>query len=63
MSPPSSGSQHKPARNQSSACYPLHAGFLLSLFSDPEDGGYMFLRNVLGKFKRKNTKIFATNPR
>jgi hypothetical protein len=23
-----------------------HAGFLLRLFFDPEDGGYMFLRNV-----------------
>jgi hypothetical protein len=26
------------------ACF--HAGFLLSLFFDPEDGGDMFLRNV-----------------
>jgi hypothetical protein len=24
----------------------FHAGFLLNLFFDPEDGGYMFLRNV-----------------
>jgi hypothetical protein len=24
----------------------FHAGFLLSLFFDPEDGGDMFLRNV-----------------
>jgi hypothetical protein len=24
----------------------FHAGFLLGLFSDPEDGGDMFLRNV-----------------
>jgi hypothetical protein len=24
----------------------FHAGFLLGLFFDPEDGGYMFLRNV-----------------
>jgi hypothetical protein len=29
-----------------SACYPLHAGFLLGIFFDPEDGGDMFLRNV-----------------
>jgi hypothetical protein len=27
-------------------CYLLHAGFLLSLFFDPEDGGEIFLRNV-----------------
>jgi hypothetical protein len=24
----------------------FHAGFLLGLFFDPEDGGYIFLRNV-----------------
>jgi hypothetical protein len=24
----------------------LHAGFLLGLFFDPEDGGDMFLRNI-----------------
>jgi hypothetical protein len=29
-----------------SACYLLHAGFLLDLFFDPKDGGDMFLRNV-----------------
>jgi hypothetical protein len=29
-----------------SACYLLHAGFLLGLLPDLEDGGYMFLRNV-----------------
>jgi hypothetical protein len=28
------------------ACYLLHAGFLLRLFFDPEDGGKMFLQNV-----------------
>jgi hypothetical protein len=26
-----------------SACYLIHAGFLLGLFFDPEDGGDMFL--------------------
>jgi hypothetical protein len=28
------------------ACYLLHAGFLLGLFFDAEDGGATFLRNV-----------------
>jgi hypothetical protein len=28
-----------------SACYMFHAGFLLGLFVDPEDGGDMFVRN------------------
>jgi hypothetical protein len=31
---------------QSPACYLLHAGFLLCLFFDTENGGDMFLRNV-----------------
>jgi hypothetical protein len=29
-----------------SACYLLHAGFLLGFFFDPEDGDDMFLRNI-----------------
>jgi hypothetical protein len=29
-----------------SACYLLHAGLLLGLFFDTEDGGDLFLRNV-----------------
>jgi hypothetical protein len=29
-----------------SACHLLHAGFLLGLFFEPEDGGDMFLQNV-----------------
>jgi hypothetical protein len=29
-----------------SASYLFHAGFLLGLFFDPEDGDYMFLQNV-----------------
>jgi hypothetical protein len=34
------------ARNQSEACYLLHAGFLLGLFFDPNDGGDIFLRKI-----------------
>jgi hypothetical protein len=41
MSPPSSGSKNKPRKKTPV----LHAGFLLSLFFDPEGGGDMFLRN------------------
>jgi hypothetical protein len=33
-------------QNRLAACCLLHAGFLLGLFIDHEDGGYMFLRNV-----------------
>jgi hypothetical protein len=33
--------------SESSTCYLLHAGFLLVLFFNPEDGGIMFLRNVV----------------
>jgi hypothetical protein len=32
------------SQKEISTCF--HAGFLLGLFLDPEDGGYMFLRNV-----------------
>jgi hypothetical protein len=54
MSPPSSRSKDKPSKNHraadiskyGSACYLLHAGFFIGLFFDPEDGGYMFLRDV-----------------
>jgi hypothetical protein len=43
--------QHTLRRNMSapssgSACYLLHAGFLLGLFLDSKDNGGMFLRNV-----------------
>jgi hypothetical protein len=42
--PPSSGSKNKPSKNQRPLTALLPA-FTLSLFVDPEDGGYMFLRN------------------
>jgi hypothetical protein len=29
-----------------SVCHLIHAGFLLGLFFDPEDGGDMFLLNI-----------------
>jgi hypothetical protein len=41
------------------ACYLLHAGFLFGLFFDPEDGGDMFLRNVV----RFSTNYAASTPR
>jgi hypothetical protein len=44
MSPPSSQSKNTPSK--SSDYYLLHAGFLLGLFFNPEDGGDMFLQNV-----------------
>jgi hypothetical protein len=44
MPPPSSGLKSM-ARNIT-ACYLLHAGFLLGLLFDPEDGGDMNLRII-----------------
>jgi hypothetical protein len=32
--------------NGASACYVLHAGFLLGIYFDPEDGGDIFPQNV-----------------
>jgi hypothetical protein len=61
MSPPSSVLKNKPhkkpARNseRASACYLLHAGFLLGFFFDLEDGGDMFLRIVV-VFQRTTPK-------
>jgi hypothetical protein len=38
--------QETTMESMGSACYLLRAGFLLGLFSDPEDGGDMFFRNI-----------------
>jgi hypothetical protein len=38
--------QNKRMGNQKGCKYLLHAGFFLGLFFEPEDGGYMFIRNV-----------------
>jgi hypothetical protein len=40
------GVEEKIKQETSSACYLFHAGSLLDLFFDPEDGGDMFLRKV-----------------
>jgi hypothetical protein len=37
--------EHVASRALLATCF--HAGFLLGLFFDPEDGGDMFLQNVL----------------
>jgi hypothetical protein len=42
LPPPFSGNKNTPMF----ACHLLHAGVLLSLFFDPEDGGDMFLRKL-----------------
>jgi hypothetical protein len=44
ISPPSSGSKNKLSRALLATCF--HAGFLLVLLFDLEDGGDMFLRNI-----------------
>jgi hypothetical protein len=46
ISPPSSGSK-KPSKKPALFATYFHAGFLLGLFFDPEDGGDMFLRSVM----------------
>jgi hypothetical protein len=40
-----------------SACCLLHAGFLLGLFFDPEDGGNMFFQNV-GRLSPDYTALY-----
>jgi hypothetical protein len=42
MSPSTSGSKNKPSKKLATC---LHAGFLLGLFFDPEDGGDKYERN------------------
>lgn len=37
---------HRMLRPHTSTCYLLHAGFLLGLFFDTENGDEIFLRNV-----------------
>jgi hypothetical protein len=44
--------------SRASACYLLYAGFFLGLSFEPEDGGYMFLRNV-GLFSTDYTALFS----
>jgi hypothetical protein len=49
MSPPSSGLKNKASKKsvgKQVASRAFHAGFLLGLFFDPEDGDGMFLQNV-----------------
>jgi hypothetical protein len=49
ISPPSSEMANKPTRNPSESMWQaesFHAGFLLDLLFDPEDGDKMFFRNV-----------------
>jgi hypothetical protein len=44
-------------RQPDSACYLLHAGSLLGLFFDPEDGGGVFFRNV-GSFSTDYSALY-----
>jgi hypothetical protein len=55
MLSPFSGSKKQVA---STACYLFHAGFLLGLLFDPENGGHMLLRNV-GWFQRTTRRYVS----
>jgi hypothetical protein len=58
ISPPFSGSKNELRKNSRplfATC--VHAGFLLDLFFDLEDGGDMFLRNV-GLLSRDYTALY-----
>jgi hypothetical protein len=47
MSSPSSGSKKKPSKKlEALLANSFHIDFLFGIFSDPEDGGDMFFRNV-----------------
>jgi hypothetical protein len=63
ITPPSSGSKNKQARNQRESrwlvallvtCF--QAGFFLDLFFDPEDGGDMFLRGSHSVISQKTVQ-------
>jgi hypothetical protein len=46
-----------PRKLASSVCYLLHAGFMLGVLFDPEDGGDIFLRNV-GRLSTDYTALY-----
>jgi hypothetical protein len=46
MPPFSARNQREAGSKNIHACYMLHAGFLLALFFDPDDGGDTFLGNI-----------------
>jgi hypothetical protein len=46
MQPSYSGSKNKPRKQAGLSSHLLHVGFLLGLFSDPENGGNIFLRDI-----------------
>jgi hypothetical protein len=47
MSPPTSGPKTNLSKKPALLATFFHADFLLGFFFDPEDGGGMFLRNVV----------------